>query len=132
MFPFTEKSRKEFLNKQRQSFNELAKSMRDFDFDDFLERIKRTPVAKTNIVENKYSYLLEVPGFDKKDLTLKLDDGLLTLKGKTMVCGISRDISYEIEVGEDKVLSAKLEKGIMTVTLESVSVVEKDTEINIE
>ena len=117
---------------------------RFFDTDQFLNDFwPWTPVEsqhafgedlKVNIVENKDNYTLmaEVPGMKEKDIDLEIKDGLLTLKGHTEESQEKEENHYRMRefsrrsfersfrIGEgvdsDKI-SAKLEKGVLTVAL---------------
>ncbi|MFO7968605.1 MAG: Hsp20/alpha crystallin family protein [Candidatus Izemoplasmatales bacterium] len=54
-------------------------------FDDFLTPAKRSNCMKTDIIEKDDGYELQVdvPGFDKEDVKISLDNGYLTIEAKT-------------------------------------------------
>ena len=65
---------------RRNSFDLLD----DF-FDDSIFKRKEKNLMKTDIRETKDKYLVDVdlPGFNKKDISLSLDNGYLNIKAKT-------------------------------------------------
>ena len=111
-------------------------------FDDFMPMFSRremkefNSVMKTDIKETDKNYVLEVdlPGFDKKDVNLQLENGYLTISAKR---------EHKMEEGQDKKgnfirkersfgqfsrsfyvgdiqqedIDAKLENGILTILL---------------
>lgn len=92
-------------------------------------------VMKTDVKETDTSYILDVdvPGFDKKDINLELEDGYLTISAKheyesndehKKTNFVRRERSYgsvsrSFYVGDVKQdqIDAKLEKGTLTITL---------------
>lgn len=69
--------------------NDLGFGWFDNAFDDFFRPFygnwDRMPAMKTDIQEKDGKYLLEVdlPGYDKKDINVSLEDGYLTVSAKT-------------------------------------------------
>lgn len=56
-----------------------------FNFDDFFRPFDNAYAMRTDVREENGNYLLDVdlPGFDKKDISLSLDDGYLTVSAHT-------------------------------------------------
>ena len=95
-----------------------------------LANVMRTDVKET---ENSYVLDVDVPGFDKKDINLELEDGYLTISAKHEYNKEQEDkkenfvrrersfgsVSRSFYVGDIKQeqVEAKLEKGILTITL---------------
>lgn len=52
---------------------------------DFFNNEVKTTLPTANIVENEKDYQVElaVPGYDKKDFSIQLNENLLTIKGET-------------------------------------------------
>ena len=111
-------------------------------FDDFMPMFSRkemkqiNSIMKTDIKETENNYVLEVdlPGFDKKDITLELDNGYLSISAKRehkveennekKGNFIRRERSFgqfsrSFYVGDIKEedIDAKLENGILTIKL---------------
>lgn len=68
--------------------NELGFGWFDNDFEDFFRPFygwDKMPAMKTDIQEKDGKYLLEVdmPGYDKKDINLSLEDGYLTVSANS-------------------------------------------------
>ena len=110
-------------------------------FDDFMPMFSRkemkefNSVMKTDIKETENNYVLEVdlPGFDKKDINMELENGYLSISAKREHKVEENDkkdnfirrersfgqFSRSFYVGDIKEedISAKLENGILTVLL---------------
>ena len=110
-------------------------------FDDFMPMFSRkemkefNSVMKTDIKETENNYVLEVdlPGFDKKDINMELENGYLSISAKREHKVEKNDkkdnfirrersfgqFSRSFYVGDIKEedISAKLENGILTVLL---------------
>lgn len=109
-------------------------------FDDFMPIFSRkemkefNSIMKTDIKETENNYVLEIdlPGFDKKDITMELENGYLTISAKREHAFDEEDkknfirrersfgqFSRSFYVGEihHEDINAKLENGILTVTL---------------
>lgn len=74
---------------------------------------------------DNYYVAAELPGVDKKDVNIELENAVLTISGERKIGGdegaestvrFSRSITVGDDVNPDKV-KAKLENGILTVTL---------------
>ena len=84
---------------------------------------------KTDIKETEKDYVLEVemPGFDKKDISLKFESGYLTISAKKDDAGDSKYIRRERAVScsrsyymgdvDEKKITAKYADGVLTVTI---------------
>lgn len=109
-------------------------------FDDFEPEIKSISPMKCDIYEKENSYCIEMdmPGFDKKDIDLDIDNGYLTITAtkennideenkkyirKERTYGKYQRQFYMGEVNEDEI-KAEFENGILKV------VVPKKEEIN--
>merc|ERR1712018_421660 len=70
--------------------------------------------------DDKYYIRLELPGFDKQDVKLSIEDRLLSIKAEYKEEGkeasIQRSLLVPESVEADKV-SASLKNGLLTVTL---------------
>ena len=119
--------------------NDLGFGWFDNAFDDFFRPFygwDRMPAMKTDIQEKDGKYLLEVdlPGYDKKDINVSLEDGYLTVsaakgldkdeqdqKGKYIrqeryAGAMSRSFYIGEEVSQDEI-RAKYENGILRLTI---------------
>ena len=71
--------------------------------------------------DGDYVFEVEMPGFDKKDVSIKIDNtGHLNLQGKTNRRGkeVKFGKTYKIpEKADTSSVEAKLDKGILTITL---------------
>lgn len=91
----------------------------------------------TDVIENENNYeiVVEVPGFDEKDLTVTEHKGVLSIKGETVQENEEKDkqgnylrkerVNSKFERkfilpdnADENQLSAKLEKGVLTLTLQ--------------
>ena len=95
--------------------------------------------------ENDLKILIDIPGFDKKDIKLTLNVDILSIKAQKIVDGkkikslilnqrpnvIDKKIKLPINIkqGEEKIKSAKYENGILTLI---ISVTKKGKNISIE
>lgn len=104
--------------------------MSPFDGTDF----KNTVSPKLDIVEleDKYEIKAELPGIDEKDVSLSLDDGVLTLSGEKKAqteeknkgyflkeCSygtFSRSVKLPDNIADDKI-TAKFNKGVLVVDM---------------
>lgn len=83
------------------------------------------------------SYEIELPGFDKKDVSVEVDDGYLIVEGnrkeKNGSCRTSSHVKESFYVGDvnAKDVHAKLADGVLTVTLPEPEP-EPDTKVAIE
>lgn len=100
-------------------------------FADLLNYDVYETAMKTNIYENDNGYLFEIslPGFDKKDISINLENKILTIKAKRDEnFSIKRSFIIDYKVIEDKI-SASYENGILRITVPNL--VEEKKNINI-
>lgn len=105
----------------------------DDDFNDFFApTIKKTDM-KCDIYEenNEYHIVMDIPGFDKKDINIEVKDGYLTVKASKEVENKEENKNYirrERSVGEfsrsfalgdvdEDNIKASFENGILNITL---------------
>jgi len=125
-----------------------------FDFDRFLDRdllghqwFNKVPAA--NIVDKKdnFSINLAVPGMEKKDFHVKIDNGLLTITAEKEekveekdaeftrreynYNSFSRSFMLPDSVKPDKI-KAKYENGVLNITLPKKEEVKKSSKTEIE
>ena len=81
--------------------------------------------------EEKLTLVVDMPGFDKKDIKLSLEDNILSIqackeisedKKHEMICNqrpniIDKKMRLPIEAKEESVTSAKYDQGILTITI---------------
>ena len=85
---------------------------------------------KTDIRETDTHYVMDVemPGFDKKDISLKFESGYVTISAKKDATGddgryirreraVSCSRSYYMGDVDEKLIKAKYESGVLTVTV---------------
>ena len=109
----------------------------DDAFDNFFRPLfydEKLDAMKTDIRETKDSYILDVemPGFDKEDISLDLDNGYLTIRAEKKEKdesgkeehryvrkerSVSCQRSYYVGDTEEESIKAKYDKGVLTVTL---------------
>ena len=109
----------------------------DSAFDDFFRPLfydEKLDAMKTDIRETKDSYIIDVemPGFDKEDINLDVDNGYLTIRAEKKEKdesgkedhryvrkerSVSCQRSYYIGDTEEDAIKAKYDKGVLTVTL---------------
>jgi HSP20 family protein len=106
-----------------------------FDFDEkFFFPGKSTEVPSANVIENDNSFKLElaVPGFEKEDFKVEIQDGMLIISGEKehkseeekenyrkkefSYSSIRRSFALPEHVKEDQI-EAKYEKGILNIVL---------------
>ena len=102
------------------------------------------PPVDMHLDDDKLTLLIDIPGFDKKDINLSLDGNILSIQASkeesdekhNMVCNqrpsiIDKKIRLPVEIKEDEesVSSAKYDKGVLTVT---IPVQKQGTNITIE
>ena len=91
------------------------------------------PPVDMYLDENKLTLLIDLPGFDKKDIKLSLDENILSIQaGKqtsddedhNMICNqrpniIDKKIRLPVDVkdDEDTVSSAKYSQGVLSITI---------------
>ncbi|MBN2367600.1 Hsp20/alpha crystallin family protein, partial [Candidatus Woesearchaeota archaeon] len=107
-----------------------------------------TPKIEVAEDDKSYSVKAELPGLEKDDISVSIDDSILTLKGEkkeekeeknkstyyreTHYGSFLRQIPFHAEIDEGKV-NAKFNKGILTLTVPKKEVKEKKSiKINVE
>ena len=91
------------------------------------------PPVDMHLDENKLTLLIDIPGFEKKDLKLSLDENILSIQAckKTsddenhhMICNqrpniIDKKIRLPVDVKDEEnaVSSAKYSQGVLTITI---------------
>lgn len=117
---------------------------------DFLDSHAFRNILQSDVAEDdkEYTVKVDVPGMDKDDIHLAYSDGLLTISGhrstfkddsdkkKNLVRqersegSVSR--SFSLPNVDKKNISAKLDDGVLTITLPKASPVEDEDSITIE
>ena len=107
-------------------------------FDEFVNEFfggsgyQRDPLASTNIEEKEKGYIISImlPGFQKKDIKIDIQDGILTIKGKVEDVvkerkyirqefsqkSFVRSFTIPDDINNDKI-TAKCENGVLEVEL---------------
>ena len=123
MIPYTRRSNSSMMD----LFDELERSM-------FGESGRRTPVFSTDIRDEGAHYLLQadLPGFQKEDIDLHLEDNVLTITAKHQetaenkqdgkyICRERRVGSYarsfDVSGIQEEGISAAYENGVLKLTL---------------
>lgn len=91
------------------------------------------PPVDMHLDDDKLTLLVDIPGFEKKDIKLSLNENILSIqackeasneKEHNIICNqrpniIDKKIRLPIEVkeGENSVSSAKYDKGVLTITI---------------
>ena len=129
------------LNKQPLFINDL--------FSNFFENEFNTVSPKENIIETKTAYIIEllVPGINKKDITIDVEDNKLFIKHQIEEDQKANDVNYlrfgfnkgsfnkEFKLSDkiDKAnISANFENGILTVALPKKEVIKEVRKIKIK
>ncbi len=100
------------------------------------------PPIDMEINENTLTVTIDIPGFDKKDISLNLNSNILSIHAKKkeskkeLVCNqrpntIDKKIRLPVHIkeGEEKVTSAKYADGVLTVT---IPITRKGKDISVE
>ena len=103
------------------------------------------PPVDMYLTEENLKVIIDVPGFNKKDIELSLCGDILSIKAKktidekdveSLVCNqrpnlINKKIRLPVEInqGEEKIESAKYQEGVLTIT---IPVTKKGKNISIE
>ena len=90
------------------------------------------PPVDMHLDENKLTLLIDIPGFEKKNIKLSLDGNILSIqaskkiseeKNDNMICNqrpniINKKIRLPVDIKEDEktVSSAKYSQGVLTIT----------------
>ena len=120
----------------------------DDDFDDFFKPVMRRNDVKCDIYEENGEYHIEmdIPGYDKKDITIEVKDGYLTVKAsketedkeesknyirrERVVGSFTKSFALG-DVDTDKI-DAKFENGILNITIPKQEVVDNTKTIEIK
>lgn len=108
---------KDLLERSKLNFAELKDKMSEFDIYKFVNSFNKTDgIVKTEMINNKYDFIIDAPGFDKNDLTIKNKDKALTITGNKD----GREFNKMLFINDDKLLNAKLEYGLLTINMQFV------------
>ncbi|MDE5566708.1 MAG: Hsp20/alpha crystallin family protein, partial [Anaeroplasmataceae bacterium] len=116
--------------------NSLADDFQNFFMDSFFSNKS----LKTDIIENEKNYTLkvEIPGVDKKDVSLDYNNQYLTLTVHQEKETDTNDLkyvrkersnysctrSYYLDNGDEENIKAKLENGILTIVIGKTNVLD--------
>ncbi|MDE5867487.1 MAG: Hsp20/alpha crystallin family protein, partial [Anaeroplasmataceae bacterium] len=122
----------------------LADDFQNFFMDSFFSNKS----LKTDIIENEKNYTLkvEIPGVDKKDVSLDYNNQYLTLTVHQEKETDTNDLkyvrkersnysctrSYYLDNGDEENIKAKLENGILTIVIGKTNVLDSKKEIQID
>ena len=128
---------------ERKSYD-LFNAFHDFERDFFGEE-RQVNSCKTDIRDEGERFVLEaeLPGFDKKDITLKFESGYVTISAKKQATGedgryirreraTSYSRSYYMGDVDEKQIKAKYENGVLTITIPKEKPEEKKHNIIID
>ena len=113
-------------------FDRIFDSMFSHDLPQFPSAQSWTPAVDVNETETEFFLSVDMPGLDKKDVSVDIHDGVITIKGERDIDNEKSTDGYRIRerqlgsfnrsfrlpdnVNEDKV-AAKFKNGVLTVTL---------------
>ena len=113
-------------------FDRIFDSMFTHDLPQFSSVKSWTPAVDVNETETEFLLSADMPGLDKKDVSIDIHDGVITIKGERAIDNEKSTDDYRIRerqlgsfnrsfrlpdnVKEDKV-AAKFKNGVLTVTL---------------
>ena len=113
-------------------FDRIFDSMFTHDLPQFSSTNSWTPAIDVNETETEFFLSADMPGLDKKDVSIDIHDGVITIKGESAIDNEKSTDDYRIRerqlgsfnrsfrlpdnVNEDKV-AAKVKNGVLTVTL---------------
>lgn len=133
-----------FVKRNDEKKNSLMDDFQNLFMDSFFSN----KALKTDIIENDKEYLLkvELPGVDKKDIDLDFNNQYLTLSvhqekeedesDKHYIrkerSNYSYSRSYYLDKGNEENIKAKLENGILTITVGKAIIDESKKEIHID
>ena len=121
-------------------FNNLFEDFFNDDFYDHVEKINRKALA--NVMENDNEVTLEllVPGFSKEQITVEVNDNVLTVKGEIKIetiddkkrynrqefnqSNFERTFTLQDNLDDDKI-TAKYENGVLFLSIPKLEVEEK-------
>lgn len=89
------------------------------------------PPIDMHLEEEKLTLVVDMPGFDKKNIKLSLDENILSIQAckeingerkHEMICNqrpniIDKKIRLPIEAKEESMITAKYDQGILTITI---------------
>ena len=118
-----------YLLKRNSTLDALDDAFNSFFKPMFFE--EKYNVMKTDIRENEKAYLMdvEIPGFEKKDITLSLEKGYLTISADKKECSDKKEtylrrerncrVSRTYYVGEvnRELIKAKYENGVLQIEI---------------
>jgi HSP20 family protein len=122
-----------------QPMNEL---MQQLSNEEYVPTISAYPVVEITEYENESVVLVELPGVKKEDITISVENGLLTVKGvrnPSSQTEIKRVLHREIEPGsfersielphaiDVNAVSAELENGLLKIALPKANEVRRRT-----
>ena len=128
--------------------NNLSKMMDDF-FDTSLEKLSNDNSFKLDIIEKEDKYVInaELPGIDKEDINIEVDDGILSISAEHVEESEKVDndkylyrersqksMSRKIYLGEvdEENISASLKDGILEIILPKAKEEDNTKRIEIE
>ena len=85
------------------------------DFDNFFNLFRDNEICLTSDENGNNIYEIEVAGFNKDNLNVELNQGILTIQGETDKRKIFKRLSLGREI-ED--IDAKVKDGILTITFD--------------
>ena len=113
-------------------FDRIFDSMFSHDLPQIPSAQSWTPAVDVNETETEFFLSADMPGLDKKDVSIDIHDGVITIKGERDIDNEKSTNGYRIRerqlgsfnrsfrlpdnVNEDKV-AAKFKNGVLTVTL---------------
>lgn len=120
------------------AFQELEDFIDPFSHNKLMDKIFNnniafSPTSRANVYKNENGTILEliVPGIDKKDIDISIEENLLVITFKTEGDEpIKRTFKLGYKVDEDKI-SASLDKGILRIVLPKLVEEKKSTKISI-
>ena len=113
-------------------FDRIFDSMFTHDLPQFSSTNSWTPAIDVNETETKFFLSADMPGLDKKDVSVDIHDGVITIKGERVIDNKKSTDGYRIRerqlgsfnrsfrlpdnLNEDKVV-AKFKNGVLSITL---------------
>lgn len=123
----------DFINRPFSSFDYYWNSI----FDDRLSIYDSSSIKSKLITQDKqYILVLEVPGYDKKDIKIKTNNRKLFIEGKikdtkadSATENLNKNFNYVISLYDDidqKAIASQLKNGILTITLPRIAIKDQD------
>lgn len=138
------------LQRRDSFFDDMMNMPRHFFDDNFFAPMRSASYMKSDVVENDngYQVKIDMPGFDKQDIHVNYDQGILTVSGHRSTVSDHADKegqliqsersygqmsrSYRLpDVDLDKV-SAKYDNGVLALDLPKIKESQSGTHIDIE